>query len=149
MLHFFYNTIYLDIKFIDYIIIIHHSPGNKYLYICRQNNSHQYNSPFTLPLEVFTNEIGGIINPDTISSWFKGFIKRYNLSDAHIHTLRHISATLLIAGGVDIATVSKRLGHANKSTTLNIYTHAIKSADEAASEMLENILNPSAHYKIG
>ena len=43
----------------------------------------------------------------------------------------------------------KRLGHANKSTTLNIYTHVIKSADEAAAEMLENILNLSAHYKIG
>ncbi|MCI5604052.1 MAG: tyrosine-type recombinase/integrase [Clostridia bacterium] len=98
---------------------------------------------------MFTNEIGGVINPDTISSWFKGFIKRYNLPNAHIHTLRHISATLLIAGGVDIAKVSKRLGHANKSTTLNIYTHAIKSADEAAAEMPENILNPSAHYKIG
>lgn len=99
--------------------------------------------------KVFTNETGGVINPDTVSSWFKGFIKRHNLPDAHIHTLRHVSATLLIAGGVDIATVSKRLGHANKSTTLNIYTHAIKSADEAAAEMLENILNPSAHYKIG
>ena len=99
--------------------------------------------------KVFTNETGGVIYPDTLSSWFREFIKRHNLPDAHIHTLRHVSATLLIAGGVDIATVSKRLGHANKSTTLNIYTHAIKSADEAAAEMLENILNPSAKYKIG
>ncbi|MGN0149140.1 MAG: tyrosine-type recombinase/integrase [Clostridia bacterium] len=63
--------------------------------------------------------------------------------------MRHVSATLLIAGGVDIATVSKRLGHANKSTTLNIYTHSIKSADEAASEKLQNILNPSVNYGIG
>lgn len=97
--------------------------------------------------KIFTNEKGGVISPDTLSSWFRGFIRRNNLPSIHIHTLRHISATLLIAGGVDIATVSKRLGHANKSTTLNIYTHAIKSADEAAADKLQNILNPTANYK--
>ena len=99
--------------------------------------------------KIFTAENGGIINPDTLSSWFREFIKRHNLPDAHIHTLRHVSATLLIAGGVDIATVSKRLGHASKSTTLNIYTHAIKSADEAAAETLQNILNPSKNFRAG
>lgn len=97
--------------------------------------------------KVFTNTTGGIIHPDTVSSWFKCFIKRHNLPDIHIHTLRHVSATLLIAGGADIATVSKRLGHADKSTTLNIYTHAIQSADAAAAEMLENMLNPQLNYK--
>ena len=99
--------------------------------------------------KIFTAENGGIINPDTLSSWFREFIKRHNLPDAHIHTLRHVSATLLIAGGVDIATVSKRLGHASKSTTLNLYTHAIKSADEAAAETLQNILNPSKNFRAG
>lgn len=92
--------------------------------------------------KVFTSENGGALNPDTLTSWFSRFIKRHNLPDAHIHTLRHTSATLLIAGGVDVATVSKRLGHADKTTTLNIYTHAIKSADERAAEKLKNILNP-------
>ncbi len=97
--------------------------------------------------KVITDTMGGVIHPDTVSSWFKGFIKRHNLPDIHIHTLRHVSATLLIAGGADIATVSKRLGHADKSTTLNIYTHAIQSADAMASEMLENMLNPQLNYK--
>lgn len=92
--------------------------------------------------KVFTSENGSMINPTLLTSQFKSFIKRHNLPNIHLHTLRHTSATLLIAGGVDVATVSKRLGHADKTTTLNIYTHAIKSADEAASEKLQLILNP-------
>ena len=97
--------------------------------------------------KVFTSQNGGLINPDYLSTWFNRFLKRHNLPNVHIHTLRHTSATLLIAGGVDIATVSKRLGHADKTTTLNIYTHAIKSADEAAAEKLNQILNPTLKYK--
>lgn len=97
--------------------------------------------------KIFTTDYGAVMHPDTLSSWFKGFIRRHNLPDIHIHTLRHVSATLLIAGGADVATVSKRLGHSNKSTTLNIYTHAIQSADARAAEMLENVLNPQLNYK--
>ena len=93
--------------------------------------------------KVFTNEMGGVINPDTLSTWFKGFIRRHNLPDIHFHNLRHTAATLLIAGGADIATVSKRLGHADRTTTLNIYTHAIKSADKAAADMLQDIFKKS------
>lgn len=96
--------------------------------------------------KVITSDCGGYMHPDTLTSWFNKFIKRHNLPDAHIHTLRHVSATLLIAGGVDIATVSNRLGHSNKSTTLNIYTHAIKSADARAAEKLQDILNPMKRY---
>ena len=36
---------------------------------------------------------------------------------------------------------------ADKTTTLNIYTHAIRSADEAAAEKLNQILNPTQLYK--
>lgn len=57
-----------------------------------------------------------------------------------IHGLRHTNATLLIAGGVPLKTVSSRLGHSSISTTGNIYAHAIRSADEAAADTLEDIL---------
>ncbi|NDO18447.1 tyrosine-type recombinase/integrase [Lachnospiraceae bacterium MD329] len=93
--------------------------------------------------KIFTSTNGSMINPDTLSTWFKGFIRRHNLPDIHYHNLRHTAATLLIAGGVDIATVSKRLGHADRTTTLNIYTHAIKSADKAAAYKLQDIFNHS------
>ena len=60
-----------------------------------------------------------------------------------IHSLRHTNATLQIAAGVPITTVAMRLGHANPTTTAKIYAHAIRSADEAAADSLEDILAPT------
>ena len=60
-----------------------------------------------------------------------------------LHSLRHTNATLQIANGVPVTTVAKRLGHANAATTTKIYAHAIRSADEAAAQAIENILSPS------
>ena len=41
----------------------------------------------------------------------------------HPHALRHTMATLSIANGADVVSVSKKLGHCNPSVTLNIYSH--------------------------
>lgn len=56
------------------------------------------------------------------------------------HGLRHTSATLLIAAHQDVRTVSNRLGHAQASTTMNIFAHALKENDRTASNALENML---------
>ena len=45
--------------------------------------------------------------------------------------------------GVDISAVSSRLGHANSSTTLNIYAHALKETDERAASVIGALLGPS------
>ena len=47
----------------------------------------------------------------------------------------------MIAEGMDVCVVSKRLGHASSSTTLNIYAHALQSKDKVAADSLENVLN--------
>lgn len=91
---------------------------------------------------IFTAWNGKPINPDTITAWFHEFIIRHNLPPCSIHSLRHTNATLLIASGAPIKVVSDRLGHSTVSTTVNIYTHSIKSADEAAAEALDDILAP-------
>jgi integrase len=52
------------------------------------------------------------------------------------HCLRHTNANLLISHNVDICTVASLLGHAQPSTTLNIYTYAFDSTKRAASERL-------------
>lgn len=90
--------------------------------------------------KVFTQWNGKAIHPDTITGWFGDFLKRHDLPHISIHSLRHTNATLLIAGGADLRTVSKRLGHADMTTTANIYTHAIKSADERAAQVLDALL---------
>lgn len=90
---------------------------------------------------IFTTWNGKPIHPDTLSGWFRNFVIRNNLPDVCLHSLRHTNATLLIANGVNLTTVAKRLGHANTNTTTKIYAHAIKTADEMAAETLQDILS--------
>ena len=93
---------------------------------------------------IFTTWNGNPIHPDTLTGWFHKFINKNNLPDVCIHSLRHTNATLLIANGVNLTTVAKRLGHANTNTTTKIYAHAIKTADEIAADTLQDILNKSS-----
>lgn len=89
---------------------------------------------------VFTRWDGKPLHPDTLTNWFSTFIKRHDLPCITFHGLRHTNATLLIAAGTNLRTVAGRLGHAQTSTTANIYAHAIQSADVAAADMLGDIL---------
>ena len=56
-----------------------------------------------------------------------------------IHSLRHAHASLLIANGVPITAVSKRLGHTSPQITLSVYSHATKDSDQAIVETLEHL----------
>ena len=100
---------------------------------------------------IFTTEFGAPLHPDTLSRWFSAFIKAHSdvLPPISLHSLRHTNATLMIASGVPITTVSKRLGHADTTTTGRIYAHAIRSADEAAAETLDNLLVPTLNRNAG
>lgn len=100
---------------------------------------------------VFTTIEGLPLHPDTLSRWFSKFITAHanDLPYITLHSLRHTNATLMIASGVPITTVSKRLGHADTTTTGKIYAHAIRSADEAAAETLDNILTPTLNRNVG
>lgn len=84
---------------------------------------------------------------------FKDIIEKYNatveqeslkLPNISLHGLRHTSATLLISQNVDVKTVSARLGHAQTSTTMNIYAHSLKKSDETAANTLDNLLSKQA-----
>ena len=89
---------------------------------------------------LFTQWNGEPMYPDTLTKWFNQFLKRHNLRHVTLHSVRHSNATLLIAEGTDIRTVSNRLGHAQTSTTLNIYTHALTSKDKQAADTLDDVL---------
>jgi len=91
---------------------------------------------------LFIKDDSSPMHPDSITSWTEKFIKKHNLPKFSPHSLRHTNASLLIANGINIPTVSKRLGHANVSTTTKIYSHAIQAADEKAANILAEKLNP-------
>ncbi len=96
---------------------------------------------------------GKQMNVATPYHTFKDIVSKYNstvteesskLPDIPFHGLRHTSATLLISENVDIRTVSARLGHAQTSTTMNIYAHSLKEQDEKAANALGNLFKKKA-----
>lgn len=90
---------------------------------------------------LFIKEDSTPMNPDSITDWTRKFVERNHLPHFTPHSLRHTHATLLIAEGVSLPTVSRRLGHSSIATTSRIYVHAIQSADEIASDAIDNKLN--------
>lgn len=92
---------------------------------------------------LFIQDDGKPLNPDTINFWLTKFLKKNHFEHITPHSLRHTFATLQIAAGVDIRTLQARTGHAQASTLVNVYSHAIKSDQEAASDTLESVLLPA------
>ena len=87
---------------------------------------------------VFTGEDGRRIHPDSLTKWVKAFLRKHGFpEDLRLHSLRHTAVSLMINDGVNIVTVSKRIGHAQVSTTSNIYAHMIRSADEKAAQVAD------------
>ncbi|MCI7758562.1 MAG: tyrosine-type recombinase/integrase [[Eubacterium] saphenum] len=93
--------------------------------------------------KLFTQFRGKPIHPLTITKWLAKFCKDNGLPHTTPHMLRHTSATLLLMQGLPLKAVSKRLGHAQLSTTGDIYGHSLSSVDEIAADALDNMLNPS------
>ena len=56
------------------------------------------------------------------------------------HALRHSHASALIAGGLDVVAVSRRLGHGSANVTLTTYAHLFKRADHTAVSAIEAAL---------
>jgi integrase len=73
-------------------------------------------------------------HPDNVTAAFRRLPS--NGGKVRLHDLRHALATQLLAAGVDVNTVSGRLGHTNTSTTLNIYAHVLEESDEAAANII-------------
>lgn len=90
---------------------------------------------------LFPSTKGTYIDPKSFDIRLRAVSKRCQIKNVNPHALRHSNATIMIAEGVDIRTVSNRLGHAHTSTTLNIYTHALKSRDQDAADKLDAALN--------
>jgi integrase len=90
---------------------------------------------------VFTSADGSPYLPTNLSLQWRRAMKRAGLK-VTLHSLRHTHASTLIAAGLDILSISRRLGHGNPAMTLNVYAHLIRPDDRAAA-IIEQALAPA------
>ena len=88
---------------------------------------------------VFAQDNGKPMHPDSVTDWLSKFSKRHNLPHINPHAFRHTMASMLYFNGVDSVSISKRLGHAQVSTTANIYAHVMEEADQKNADILAEI----------
>ena len=72
---------------------------------------------------MFLSEFGRPLDPDNASKAFKRFARAAGLGDRHVHELRHLSASLLLARGVPMPEISRILGHSSSRVTDEVYSH--------------------------
>jgi integrase len=88
---------------------------------------------------IFANPDGSPLKPDTVSAAVSLLFRSLKLpKGASLHTLRHTHGSHLLAAGVPLTDVSKRLGHTNPHVTATIYAHAMPGHDDAAAAAWES-----------
>lgn len=106
--------------------------------------SSDYGSRWTNTGFLFVQERNGTegkpMHPDSVNIWLRSFAKRHGLGHINPHAFRHTMASLLLHSNMDIASISKRLGHAKISTTLDIYSHILKDSDPQSAEKIAEIV---------
>lgn len=80
--------------------------------------------------------------PSRLTLAYRRLCDEFELTGMRFHDLRHFAATRLLAAGIDVRTVSGRLGHVNAATTLGTYSHFIGAADVHAADVLGEIVSP-------
>jgi integrase len=75
---------------------------------------------------------GEPLSPNAQSAACADFAASIGMPDVTFHALRHTHASQLIHEGVDIVTISKRLGHAKPDITLRVYAHLFQKDDGKA-----------------
>lgn len=79
---------------------------------------------------VFQSELGGPIDPDGLDTLLHRAQDEAGVRHFGLHGLRHLYASLLHKSGATVKFAQERLGHADASTTLDIYTHLVGNGDE-------------------
>lgn len=79
------------------------------------------------------------IAPYNFERAWKSIVKRSGVPYRNFHVLRHTHATQLLANGVPIIEVSRRLGHARISHTLELYGHAIPNYDSKIADKVKKL----------
>ncbi len=86
---------------------------------------------------VFCTPDGGPRKPNSITREWSRVVVSKKLPKVSFHALRHTHVSQLIASGMDVLTISRRIGHASPTITLGVYGHMFKNGDAQAAAVIE------------
>lgn len=93
---------------------------------------------------VFPTRVGTPILHSNLRRGFRHLLKESGLPKIRFHDLRHTAASLMLNNGIPVLIVSRRLGHAKPSITLDVYGHLIPSKQEEAASLMDDLMTPIA-----
>ena len=101
-------------------------------------------SGYTHDDRVFACEDGTDLSPGQVTKMFSRFAQAAGVREVRLHDLRHGAASLMLAGGVDVAVVSKRMGHSSVRLTVDTYSHLLQGVSRQAADTAEALVRPRA-----
>lgn len=105
-----------------------------------------------LSAPVFCTRTGNYLNKNNVLRAFRAVVVRANKANVEtdgwrpipaeirFHDMRHTVASLLLSKGHSLVAVSRRLGHAKPSITLNVYGHCMPTDDAQLAERLHTMM---------
>jgi integrase len=87
---------------------------------------------------IFARLDGGPQSPHTLSAEWHKAAASLGLGHVTFHALRHTHASQLIAAGIDVVKISKRLGHASPTITLNVYAHLFDKHEDRSAKAIND-----------
>jgi integrase len=93
---------------------------------------------------LFGEPNGSPTPPNRLTRRWQDACVSLGLPRVSFHALRHTHASALIADGVDVVMISRRLGHKNPTVALNVYAHLFQRDDSAAAGAIEAAMTRSA-----
>ena len=89
---------------------------------------------------VFTNSIGGWVDPHNFQHEFKKMLKRHGIREINVHGIRHTFATRALESGMSMKTLSQILGHSSTAFTMDIYGHVTEDLKTTEMANLQGFL---------
>lgn len=86
---------------------------------------------------VFGNWDGSPRHPNGLTKEIKRAMTAIGVPEITLHALRHTHASQLIASGLDVLTISRRLGHGSPTITLSVYGHLFSNTDDRAAAIMD------------
>ena len=91
---------------------------------------------------VFPSTNGTPQDRDNLRRRYKRLLKKAGLPEIRFHDLRHTAATLMLNNNILVIVVSRRLGHAQPSITLDVYGHLIPTKQKEVASLMDQLLTP-------